>query len=230
MMGDDNVLWWCILPSKSRRGTCVIIKTGVFTVQNSDTNEAAKIAANACGSPDKYVNIIDVDKAVRVIGTCIAAAKLRTQTWTGMKGHTAWRARPKAAPLANNGKMTPPRNPPAIEQLIVNNLAVPTVSAVMKLCISKPVMDIAGQICGKFSIRSIVAMFWNSSSLQKNVCGTNIPTAMNAVAPTNARRTVFCRSMKWYLAMVAMTNDLWIYPKIDDIVAPISPIIAPYRI
>ena len=87
---------------------------GMYVVANNETREAANTPDMAFGSPARKQRMIGVARTVRVIpSTLRAAGKERHTSGIGMPGMTQQRAFPKAAPAAKNGKMKPPRYPPA---------------------------------------------------------------------------------------------------------------------
>mmetsp|Transcript_37808 Transcript_37808/g.66296 ORF Transcript_37808/g.66296 Transcript_37808/m.66296 type:complete len:114 (+) Transcript_37808:329-670(+) len=112
--------------------------------------------------------MIGVERTVRRKETSIPAAKHNVASGTLTLGKIDVKQRPKAAPAAKKGKITPPRYPPATAKLIVTILATPTMKALSPEFISKPINPGVGQAYGSEDDGAIVAIAVNSNSPQKS--------------------------------------------------------------
>ena len=128
--------------------------------------DADKIGGRAICSPARNERIMDVARAVRVIATLIPAAMQSVEIVGEMLGNTKHKARPNAAPAVKNGKMKPPRNPPATVKEIAINFPNPAMRHLAHVSISNPIKPDVGQTCGKSAAGSILARTGTSHSPQ----------------------------------------------------------------
>jgi hypothetical protein len=113
---------------------------GRYAVANKEHNDAIKIGGIAHGSPGRKAKIKVDANAVLVIATLIPAAVHKTQIWSGIQlGRNQCSVRPKEQPAIINGKMYPPRSPPATVKEIATSFATPTMREVHAVFISRPV-------------------------------------------------------------------------------------------
>jgi len=112
---------------------------------------------------------MDVARAVRVIATLIPAA-MQSVTMVGERlGNAKHMALPNAAPAVKNGKMKPPRNPPATVKEIAISFANPVMIHLAHESISNPIKPDVGQTCGRLIAGSILARTGASHSPQNCV-------------------------------------------------------------
>ena len=103
-------------------------------------------------------------RAVLVMATLIPAAKQRVERLGDSPGKAKQRALPKAAPAVKNGKMKPPRYPPATVNDMATSLHTPTTRQFCHVSISKPIRPEVGQAWGSSEAGDIVASTGNSNS------------------------------------------------------------------
>lgn len=162
----------------------------------SDTRDAATTGPIAFCWAQRYISMIGVDNAVRVIATLIAHAKHRHDTGVKTEGKRKVNALPNAAPEAKRGKMNPPLNPPATEKEIATNLANPTKRHDRKDFISKPNSPVVGKTWGNNLAGYKLARVSNSISPQNIVCGNIIPRVTMTNPPRRDLTTAFLLSIK----------------------------------
>lgn len=87
-------------------------------------------------------------REVRVMATLMPAAQQSVARMGLTLGKMKQIARPKQAPAAKNGKMKPPRYPPATVNEMATSFAKPAMTHICHDVSSNPIKPLVGQTCG----------------------------------------------------------------------------------